>query len=109
MTSHFPVRVAVAGSSGSIGTQTLEVIRAQHGSYQVVGLAVGSSVDLVVAQAREFLPQVVVVTDESARIQVAHALRSEGLRSIEVSGRLVDLVPRPMSSSMAWWALRDST
>jgi 1-deoxy-D-xylulose-5-phosphate reductoisomerase len=93
MTSHFPVRVAVAGSSGSIGTQTLEVIRAQHGSYQVVGLAVGSSVDLVVAQAREFLPQVVVVTDESARIQVAHALRSEGLRSIEVSGRLVDLVP----------------
>jgi 1-deoxy-D-xylulose-5-phosphate reductoisomerase len=93
MTSQSPVRVAVAGSSGSIGTQTLEVIRAQHGAYQVVGLAVGSSVDLVVAQAREFLPQVVVVTDESARTKVAHALRSEGLRSIEVSGRLVDLVP----------------
>jgi 1-deoxy-D-xylulose-5-phosphate reductoisomerase len=86
------VRVSVAGSSGSIGTQTLEVIRAERGAYEVVGLAVGSSVDLVVAQAREFLPKVVVVTDEAARIQVARTLRSEGL-AIEVTGQLVDLVP----------------
>jgi 1-deoxy-D-xylulose-5-phosphate reductoisomerase len=93
MTTASPVRVSVAGSSGSIGTQTLEVIRAEHGAYQVVGLAVGSSVEVVVAQAREFLPQVVVVTDETARTRVAAALRSQGLTSIEVSGHLADLVP----------------
>ena len=36
------VRVAIAGSSGSIGTQTLDVIRSEQGAYQVVGLGVGS-------------------------------------------------------------------
>ena len=43
-----PIRVAIAGSTGSIGTQTLEVIRAEGPDrYQVVGLGVGSSVDAV--------------------------------------------------------------
>jgi 1-deoxy-D-xylulose-5-phosphate reductoisomerase len=37
------VRVAIAGSSGSIGTQTLDVIRAERDQYEVVGLGVGSS------------------------------------------------------------------
>ena len=36
------VRVAIAGSSGSIGTQTLDVVRAERDRYEVVGLGVGS-------------------------------------------------------------------
>ena len=41
-----PVRVAIAGSTGSIGTQTLDVIRAEGADrYEVVALGVGSSVD----------------------------------------------------------------
>jgi 1-deoxy-D-xylulose-5-phosphate reductoisomerase len=71
-------RVAVAGSSGSIGTQTLDVIRAENrkvpGSYEVVALAVGRGVDVVVEQAREFEPRLVVVADETARRSVAEAL-----------------------------------
>ena len=57
------VRVAIAGSTGSIGTQTLDVISAEQGRYEVVGLGVGSSVDAVIAQAREHRPQVVAVAD----------------------------------------------
>lgn len=71
-------RVAIAGSSGSIGTQTLEVIRAENsrapGSYTVVALAVGRSTDVVIAQAREFRPTMVAVADEAERRAVAEAL-----------------------------------
>jgi 1-deoxy-D-xylulose-5-phosphate reductoisomerase len=70
-----PVRVAIAGSTGSIGTQTLEVIRAEGPErYDVVGLGVGSSVDDVIAQASEFRPTVIAVADESSRAEVAAAL-----------------------------------
>ena len=68
------VRVAIAGSSGSIGTQTLDVIRAERGRYEVVGLGVGSSVDVLIAQANEFRPKVVAVADHSRRAEVAEAL-----------------------------------
>lgn len=69
-----PVRVAVAGSSGSIGTQTLDVVRAEAGAYEVTALGVGSSVDVLIAQAEEFRPRVVAVADPAERRRVAEAL-----------------------------------
>ena len=69
-----PVRVAVAGSSGSIGTQTLDVVRAEAGRYEVVALGVGSSVEVLVQQALEFRPSVVAVADPARRAEVAAAL-----------------------------------
>ncbi|MEN9823318.1 MAG: 1-deoxy-D-xylulose 5-phosphate reductoisomerase [Actinomycetota bacterium] len=69
-----PVRVAIAGSSGSIGTQTLDVVRAEAGAYEVVGLGVGSSVETLIAQALEFRPSVVAVADPARRAEVAAAL-----------------------------------
>ena len=46
--------IAVLGSTGSIGTQTLDVVR-QHGDkLEIVGLAVNSSLDVLLAQARAF-------------------------------------------------------
>jgi 1-deoxy-D-xylulose-5-phosphate reductoisomerase len=57
------VRVAIAGSSGSIGAQTLDVVRAEAGRYEIVGLGVHSSVELLIAQANEFRPKVVAVAD----------------------------------------------
>jgi 1-deoxy-D-xylulose-5-phosphate reductoisomerase len=68
------VRVAIAGSSGSIGTQTLDVIRAEAPRYEVVGLGVGSSVDTLIAQAKEFRPRFVAVGDPARRAEVAAAL-----------------------------------
>jgi 1-deoxy-D-xylulose-5-phosphate reductoisomerase len=69
-----PIRVAIAGSSGSIGTQTLDVIRAERDVYEVVGLGVGSSTDTLIAQAREFRPELIAVADASRRADVAAAL-----------------------------------
>jgi 1-deoxy-D-xylulose-5-phosphate reductoisomerase len=68
------VRVAIAGSSGSIGVQTLDIIRAEPGQYEVVALGVGSSVDVLIAQANEFRPKLVAVADPAGRAQVAAAL-----------------------------------
>ena len=47
-------RVIILGSSGSIGTQALDVIRANRDRFEVVGLATGSQRDVLEAQAREF-------------------------------------------------------
>ena len=73
-----PTRVAIAGSTGSIGTQTFEVIDAENlrvpGSYEIVALAIGSSAAAVIDQARRCSAQLVAVADESARREVADAL-----------------------------------
>ncbi|HUF99008.1 MAG TPA: 1-deoxy-D-xylulose-5-phosphate reductoisomerase [Ilumatobacter sp.] len=86
-----PVRVAIAGSTGSIGTQTLDVIRAEGlDRYEVVALGVGGSVQQVVEQAREFHPQLVAVADGAARQQVAAALAD--LPAITVVADMAELV-----------------
>ncbi len=56
-------KIAVLGSTGSIGTQTLDVIR-KNGDIEVLGLVAGSNVELLEAQIREFGPRLVAVWDE---------------------------------------------
>lgn len=80
-------RVAIAGSSGSIGTQTIDVVMAEPQNYRVSALAVGSSADVVIAQALLLRPELVVVTDESHRARVAAALPG-----VQVTGNLSDVV-----------------
>jgi 1-deoxy-D-xylulose-5-phosphate reductoisomerase len=67
-------RVAIAGSSGSIGVQTLDVIAAEGRGYEVVGLGVGSSVDVLIEQAKRVRPKVVAVADPARRAEAAAAL-----------------------------------
>jgi 1-deoxy-D-xylulose-5-phosphate reductoisomerase len=62
-------RVAILGSTGSIGRQTLDVIRSLPGRFNVVGLAAGNNVTLLEQQAREFRPRMVWCSRESDFIQ----------------------------------------
>jgi len=57
--------VSLVGSTGSIGTQALEVVRAEPGRYRVIALAAATSVDALAAQAEEFRPEVVAIADAS--------------------------------------------
>jgi 1-deoxy-D-xylulose-5-phosphate reductoisomerase len=66
--------IAVAGSTGSIGTQAIEVVQAEPDRFEVVALGAWSSVDALVAQAAELHPKLVVVGDETAAPQVAAAV-----------------------------------
>ncbi len=56
-------KIAILGSTGSIGTQTLEVVR-ENGDIEVLGLAAGNNIRLLEEQIREFHPQVVAVWSE---------------------------------------------
>lgn len=56
-------KIAILGSTGSIGTQTLDIVREQ-GDIQVVAMAAGSNIKLLEAQMREFHPALVSVWDE---------------------------------------------
>lgn len=62
-------KIAILGSTGSIGTQTLDVIAANPEQFEVVGLAAGNNVDRLREQVRAFRPQVVsVATRELAQL-----------------------------------------
>ncbi len=58
-------RIAILGSTGSIGTQTLEIVR-ENPDLEVVGLAAGTNIDLFEKQVREFRPRLVSLRDEAA-------------------------------------------
>ncbi len=58
-------KIAILGSTGSIGTQALDVIKQHPDLFEARVLTAGSNVDLLIKQAREFVPDVVVIADES--------------------------------------------
>ena len=58
--------LVILGSTGSIGTQTLEIVRDKKENFKVLALAAYSNVDLMEKQVREFLPKTVVLYDEKA-------------------------------------------
>ncbi len=66
--------VGVIGSTGSIGTQTLDLVADDPDRYRVVALAAGRSADALVAQARAVRPDYVALGDESVAADVADAL-----------------------------------
>lgn len=66
--------IAILGSTGSVGTQALDVIRANPQLYKVVALTANSNVELLVKQAMEFIPELVVITDEDQYAAVKSAL-----------------------------------
>ncbi len=78
-----PMRsIVVLGSTGSIGTQALEVVRRNPDRFRVVGLSAGTNHELLVGQIREFLPPYVAIADEEAARDLRERLR--GLREVEI-------------------------
>jgi len=59
-------RITVLGSTGSIGTQGLEVIAQHSDKFEIVGLSAGKNVELLAEQIRKFNPQKVSVIDEKS-------------------------------------------
>lgn len=74
-------RLAILGSTGSIGTHTLDVIAAHPDQFEVAALAAGNNVELLVRQAERFRPRYVTVASESAGREVARRLAA---RRVEV-------------------------
>jgi 1-deoxy-D-xylulose-5-phosphate reductoisomerase len=75
-------RLVILGSTGSVGTQALDVVRRNADRFEVVGLAAAQSHELLVGQIREFLPPVVAVSDQAAAEELSAAL--SGLRGVDI-------------------------
>lgn len=69
-------RIAILGSTGSIGTQALDVVRAHSNLFEIEVLTAQYNDALLIAQAREFKPNVVVIVDETKYQNVFDALNS---------------------------------
>ena len=72
--------IAIIGSTGSIGTQALEVIRENPDNFVAEVLVANSNADLLIKQALEFNPNAVVIADESKYLQVKEALQSADIK-----------------------------
>ncbi len=69
-------RVIILGSTGSIGTRAIDVIRSLGSDWKIVGLAAGSNWSKLAEQAREFKPKKVVIANEKYHTQLSEAIAS---------------------------------
>ncbi len=77
-------RIAILGSTGSIGRSTLSIVESYPDRFQVATLAAGNNADAVLEQALRYKPQVVSVATEAAANSLAKKLRAAGLTQTEV-------------------------
>ena len=79
-TENAPKRIAIMGSTGSIGTQALEVIKDNPEHFEVEVLVANGNSDLLIKQAIEHKPNAVVIGDESKYQAVKEALFSYDIK-----------------------------
>ncbi len=85
-------RIAILGSTGSIGTQALDVVRQHRELFEVELLTANNSSDLLISQAREFDASAVVICNGSKYREVADALQPEGIKVFAGMDSVCDLV-----------------
>ena len=85
-------RIAILGSTGSIGTQALNVIRRHRDLFCAEVLCAGSNADLLISQAREFEPNAVAIADESRYGQVRDALNDTDIKVYAGTDAIVSLM-----------------
>lgn len=83
-------KIAILGSTGSIGTQTLDVVRA-NGDIQVLGISAGRNIKKLEEQAREFSPRLVAVWDEKAAEDLRIRLQDMDIKIVSGMDGLLEL------------------
>lgn len=83
-------KIAILGSTGSIGTQTLEVVRA-NGDIQVLGISAGRNIKKLEEQAREFCPRLVAVWEEDAARELRVKLQDTDVKVVSGMEGLLEL------------------
>lgn len=88
-------KIAILGSTGSIGTQTLDVVRANPDRFEVYAISANRNIDLLIRQAREFHPEVVCIADESLYDQLRKALTNMDVKVWAGADAIADMVTMP--------------
>ena len=84
-------QIAILGSTGSIGTQALQVIEEHSDKYEVYALTANNNVDLLISQARKFVPDVVVVANEAHYTTLRDALADLPIKVYAGADALADV------------------
>lgn len=84
-------KIAILGSTGSIGTQTLDVVRAHSDELEVVALAAGSNKERLKEQIREFHPELVSLSDEKKAQELKEELAGEAVEVVCGMGGLIEV------------------
>jgi len=92
-------KIAILGSTGSIGTQTLEIVREQ-GGLEVVALAAGKNAKLMEEQIREFRPRIACMWDENAGKIVKEAVADLDTKVIFGMDGLLEIATMPESEML---------
>lgn len=87
-------KIAILGSTGSIGTQTLDVVR-ENKDIEVLGMAAGNNVVLLEKQIREFLPKVVAVWTEEKAKELQSRIRDLNVRVVSGMDGLIEVSTMP--------------
>ena len=85
-------QIALLGSTGSIGTQALDVVRDNTDRFEIYALVARQNVDLLAQQAREFRPEVVVIADEQHYSPLKEALADLPMKVWAGADAIVDVV-----------------
>ena len=88
-------RLAILGSTGSIGTQTLDVVREHPERFEVYAICARASIDKLIAQAREFKPEVVCIADETLYPQLKEALADLPIKVWAGADAIAEMVTFP--------------
>ena len=88
-------QIAILGSTGSIGTQTLDVIRQHSDQFCVYALTAHRSVELLIQQALEFNPAVVCIADESCYPRLRDALSDLPIKVMAGEKAIAEMVTMP--------------
>ncbi|WP_309728864.1 1-deoxy-D-xylulose-5-phosphate reductoisomerase [Chamaesiphon sp. OTE_75_metabat_556] len=78
--------ITLLGSTGSIGTQTLDIVEHHPDKFRIVGLAAGSNVELLARQVRQFRPEIVAIGNEAKLTEFKDAIADLDYRPIIVAG-----------------------
>ena len=90
-----PHNIAVLGSTGSIGTQTLDIISQFPDRFKAVVLAAGSNVDMLIRQSVEHRLALAIIADESKYAALREALEPLGIETAAGAAALADAMERP--------------
>lgn len=83
-------KIAILGSTGSIGTQALDVVRQYPDRFEATVLIAGSNVDMLIEQARDFRPRHAIIADESKYSVLREALEPLGISTAAGSSAICD-------------------
>lgn len=84
-------QIAILGSTGSIGTQALEVIEEHSDKFEVYALTANNNADLLISQARKFNPEFVVIANENKYAQVKEALSDLPMKVFAGAASIADV------------------